>query len=157
MNWLKKIFGGEKKEEKELFPSLTLEEKRKVLDLNEIFFQSILARRKGKAMVLNIDMNVDFVTKMSDDDILEAIELSRLSQKAIRATRPKEALRLFEQIVAKAPFDSISMMSIGVLHARLGNKQKAFSYLEKALASDPHNQRIQENLKGVRQYFGMPL
>lgn len=162
MNWLKRIFGSEKQvgkgdssqiHAKELFPNLSLNEKRKVLDMNTFYLQSVLSSRKGQVQVVNVDMDADFVNKMTDDEILEAIELARLSQKATDASDHKEAIRIFEQIIAKAPFDSVSMMSIGVRYANLGDGRKAVQYLEKALQSDPNNQRIRNNLNGIRQHF----
>jgi tetratricopeptide (TPR) repeat protein len=164
MDWLKKILSGEKQVEeeappplntKELFPLLSLEEKRRVLDLNEFYLQSTLSARRGRVNVVDAGMNSEFVDRMTDQEIMEAIELARLSREATDATDHRKAIRIFEQIVAKAPFDSISMMSIGVHYAGLGDGRKAVSYLEKALRSDPNNQRIRENLEGIRQYFGL--
>ena len=141
---------------KELFPTLSLDEKRKLLDLTEWYLQSVLSARKGgEAKLVNVGVEADFVEKLSDDEIREAIELSRLTQKASTADNPKEALRLFKQIVDRVPFDSISMLSIGVCYANLGQGRKAVSYVEKALESDPDNERIRQNLEAIRQHFGL--
>lgn len=160
MDWLKKLLGDGKdtggiqqRSTKELFPRLSLEEKRKALDLNEFYLQSILKARKGQLQIVNVDTDAGFVDRMTEDDIMEAIELARLSRKATDTTDHREAIRIFEQIVAKAPFDSISMMSIGVRYANLGDGRKAVDYLEKALRSDPKNERIRSNLQGIRQHF----
>lgn len=111
--------------------------------------------QKGEAKLVNVGVEADFVKKLSDDEIREAIELSRLTQKASTADNPKEALRLFKQIVDRVPFDSISMLSIGVCYANLGQGRKAVSYVEKALESDPDNERIRQNLEAIRQHFGL--
>jgi len=140
---------------KELFPKLSLEEKRRLLNLTELYLQGVLSARKGQVKVINVGVKADFLDKLDDDEIMEAIELARLSQKGEKATNPQEALRIFKQIVKKAPFDSISMLSIGVCYANLGDGRKAVSFVEKALKSDPNNQRIRENLEGIRQHFGL--
>lgn len=146
------------KKRKQLFRRLTLEEKRKVLDLSEFYFQSVLDARSGRARVHEIDTETEFVQEMTDDDIEEAMELAGLQQKARAATEAgnhREAIRIYEQICAKAPFDSISMMSIGVHYAYLGDGPKAVQYLEKALQSDPNNQRIRRNLNSIRRDLGL--
>ncbi len=147
-----------RKKRKELFQRLTLEEKRKVLDLSEFYLRSVLDAKSGRAKVHEIDTGTEYVQKMTDDDIKEAIELARLQRKATAATEAgnhRGAIRIYEQICAKAPFDSISMMSIGIHYAHLGDGPKAVRYLEKALQSDPNNQRVRRNLESIRRDLGL--
>ena len=138
----------------ELFSALSPAEKRKALDLNEVVLQSILAARNG-ANIINVAPGAEFVEKMTDDEIRQAIELGALSRKATNTTDDSDAIRIFEQVIARAPFDSISLMSAGVRYANLGDGHKAIAYLEKALKSDPGNSRIRNNLEGVRNHFGL--
>ena len=141
---------------KELFPKLSLEEKRQVLNLNEWYLSTVLSARQGKPIsVINLGVDYDFLERMSDSEIEEALELIRLCAKAGAATDPKESIRLYKKIIAKAPFDSISMLSIGVCYANLGKGKKAVKYVEEALKSDPNNQRIRDNLAGIKRHFGM--
>lgn len=75
---------------------------------------SILDSRKGKVDVVVFGTDTGFVSKMTDDDVKQAIAISQLQKKAIAAAEAgdrKKAIKLFESIVTKAPFDSISMMS----------------------------------------------
>jgi len=141
--------------EKELFPKLTIEEKRKVLDLQQWYLVSVLSARKGQLKIVNVGVEYPFLDRLSDTEIEEAIGLIRLCQKATNASDPKESIRIYEQIIKKAPFDSISMLSIGVCYANLGNGRKAISYVEKALKINPNNQRIRDNLNGIRRHFGL--
>jgi len=115
----------------------------------------VLSSREAQFTLVDAGMNIEFLEKMSDDEIMAAMELIRLCQKATNATDPRESIRIYEKIIAKAPFDSISMLSIGVCYANLGDGRKAVSYVERALRSDPHNQRIRQNLEGIRQHFGL--
>ena len=143
---------------KELFAKLTPDEKRRALDLDDFYLQSILDARSGKAKVVEIGTKSAFVEKLTDDDIKEAIGLVRLQKKAVAASERgnhREAIGLFEKILEKAPFDSISLMSIGVQYAHLRDGQKAVQYLEKALKSDPTNHRIRGNLQAIREDFGL--
>jgi tetratricopeptide (TPR) repeat protein len=141
-----------------LFAKLTLDEKRRALDLDDDYWQSILDARKGKTKVVEVGTDTGFVSKLSDGDIRQAIEVVRLQKKATAASAAgnhKEAIKRFEAIVAKAPFDSISMMSLGVQYAYLRDGGKAVQCLKRALQSDPDNQRIRGNLEGVRREFGL--
>jgi Tfp pilus assembly protein PilF len=45
------------------------------------------------------------------------------------------------------------MMSLGVQYAYLRDGRKAVECLERALRSDPGNQRIRNNLQGIREDF----
>jgi Flp pilus assembly protein TadD len=98
----------------------------------------------------------EFLSKLSEDDVKQAFDIVRLGKKALveaNAGNRREAIKLFESILAKAPFDSISMMSIGVQYAHLGNRKKAVRYLEKALEIDASNERIRANLRAIRADF----
>jgi tetratricopeptide (TPR) repeat protein len=142
-----------------LFARLTPEEKREALDINfnESDLQTFYDARKGKVK-LQYPAGREFLSKMTEDDIKQAIEILRLQKKALAAAEAgnhREAIRQFETIVKKAPFDSISMMSIGVQYAQLGDARKAVQCLRKALKSDPTNQRIRANLQAIRGHFGL--
>jgi tetratricopeptide (TPR) repeat protein len=144
--------------QKGLFAKLTENEKRSALELDDFYLQSILDARSGKAKVVEIGTDSTFVEKMTDHDIKEAIDLVRLQKKAVAASERgnhREAIQCFESILVKAPFDSISMMSIGVQYAHLRDGRTAVQYLERALKSDPSNQRIRGNLQAVREDFGL--
>ena len=137
---------------------LTHEEKREVLDLNDFYLQSVLDARKGEVRLVDSGTNGRLVAKLSEDDIKQAIQIVRLQKKALAAAEAgnrREAIKLFEAIIAKAPFDSISMMSIGVQYAQLQDGRKAVQYLERVLKSDPANQRIRGNLEAIREDFGL--
>ena len=156
MNWLKNVFGSKKQNiESELFPNLALEEKRKLLALSPLYLESIRSGRSGTGKVVNLDSDEDFINRMTDNELVEAIDLTRLARDASSLGDHKEAIRVLEQIVAKAPFDSISIMSIGTRYGMLGNRHKAVQYIEKALQSDPHNERISKHLDNIRNHFKM--
>jgi tetratricopeptide (TPR) repeat protein len=141
-----------------IFSGLTDEEKRKALDLDEFYLQSVLEGRRGKVKVVEHGTDNAFVDKLTEQDIQEAIQIVRLQKKAITASdasNHREAVRLYEQIIAKTPFDSISLMSLGVQHAFLRECHKAVSYLKRALKQDPTNPRIRSNLEAVQRDFGL--
>ncbi len=140
----------------ELFPRLSLEEKRQLLNLSSWYLSSILSSRKGEPIqVINVGVDYGFLDRLTDSEIEEALRLIELCHQAEIASNPNESIRLYQQILSVAPFDSIAMLSIGVCYANLGNAKKAIYYVEEALKSDPHNQRIQGNLDAIKQHFGM--
>jgi tetratricopeptide (TPR) repeat protein len=140
---------------KEFFSELSVDEKRTLINLTEPFLQGVLSSREGKTEVIDVEGKYGFIEKLSDEEIKEAIELARLYTAGERATSPQEALKTFEQLEKRAPFDPIVFLSIGVCYANLGKGKEAVSYVEKALKMDPENARIKDNLKGIKQHFGL--
>jgi hypothetical protein len=79
----------------ELFANLTVDEKRAALDFDEFYLQSILDARQGKAQVIEVGFDNKFVERMTDEDIREAIELTRLQKRALAASEAGIHGRLF--------------------------------------------------------------
>ena len=48
-----------------------------------------------------------------------------------------------------APWDSITVMSVGVQYFRMNDIDNAIVWLKKAPKMDPDNERIRENLQAV--------
>ena len=143
-----------------LFERLTTAEKRRALNLDEGFLQSVLKSRNDGAVVagIEVDGRVSLVAIMSDDDIRQATEIVKLHKQAIEASEASEhqtSIECFERIVKLAPFDAISWMSLGVQHAFLHNGHMAVDCLQRALLEDPDNERIRNNLHEIRADFGI--
>lgn len=143
-----------------LFSRLTAEEKRRALDLDDLFLQSVLKSRHGGMAVvgLGVEEELALAARMSDGDIQQAIEIVEWHKQALAASESDEhqtAIEYFEKIVRQAPFDAISWMSLGVQHAFLRNGRKAVDCLERALSEDPDNERIRGNLEAVRADFAI--
>src|SRR5262249_17494550 len=118
--------------------ALSLEEKRKVLDISEIALGGVLRARKGEGHVFCTSADDEALFgKMTDDDLHEVLELARLSRLTTNEADPRKSISMFRQIVARAPFDSIALISIGVLHFNLGDRRSATRYLEKSPADRP--------------------
>jgi tetratricopeptide (TPR) repeat protein len=133
------------------FRALSLEERRTVLDTSEFVFRGVLRERAGELKVVHSSPEfAALISRLTDDDLVEAAELARLSQLAHHEPDLEKSIALYQQIVERAPFDSISLMSIGVQYRRLGQRRLAVRYLERALATDPDNERIRRNLDNVR-------
>ena len=153
MNWFKRLFRSNYGDESSESSSaqLTDGEKRRLLEFNEGFFVAALAARRNK--MTTSGASSDILAKMTEAEISEFIELKRLNQKAVAASGQgdhSEALRYFSEACRRAPFDAISMMSMGVSYAYLGDGRNAVKCLEKALALDPRNERIRTNLRSIK-------
>lgn len=135
---------------------MTDAEKRRLLEFNEGVFQTALAARQNNISIGGA--HADILQSMTDGELSEFIELKRLNQKAVAASKRgdnREAILCFQQACEKAPFDAISMMSIGVSYAQLGDSASAVRCLEKAQRLDPNNQRIENNLRSIKAHFGL--
>lgn len=141
-----------------LFSELTATEKRRALELDDFFLQCVLKSRHGAAVVggVGVDEQLALAASLSDEDILRAIEIVEWHKQAMAASDADDhqaAIVCFEKIIQVAPFDAISWMSLGVQHAYLQNGPSAVKCLERALAEDPDNERILNNLEAVRADF----
>lgn len=142
----------------ELFSKLSPAERREALDLDDFYLQSLLDARRGRGTIVHVGVDLSFTSRMTDSDIEEAVRITRLQKQAMAASEAgnhREAIRLLEQIVHIAPFDSISMMSLGVQYANLRNGAEAVRWLERALRVDPDNDRIRRNLSAIKRDFGV--
>lgn len=138
------------------FSTLSPGERLRALDFSEFYWQSVLDARRGSGVHVDNDPSTAFVPKLSDGEITQAIALCRLNARAVAVAESgnwREAVRLYQQICAIAPFDPIAWMSLGVQYAQGGDGRSGVKYLEKALQIDPGNQRVRENLRAVKAYF----
>lgn len=111
MGFLSQLFG-----KKELFTALSDREKREALDLAEQYLQSILDSRRGDGVTITLGGQRPFLSRLTDDDIRSAIEIVRLQKKAMAASERDDhgaAAKYYEEICARAPFDAVSLMSLG--------------------------------------------
>lgn len=77
------------------------------------------------------------------------IRLFDLTSAADRSDYPQD-IEIYKKILEIAPWDSISVMSIGSSYWNSGDKENALRWMEKAHVMDPENQRIKSNLAGIK-------
>jgi len=109
----------------DLFAGLSLPDKRRLLALNPLYLQGWLAKTSGTEIDIvefgqGDESDADLMRKLSLEELEEAIEIRRLSDEATAAADRRDhsaAIAAFEQVVKRAPWDSIAVMSIGANHA----------------------------------------
>ena len=95
----------------------------------------------------------DLVGRMSDAELDALIEIKELNRQA-DATSGPTAIKLYKQILKRAPWDEIAMMSIGVEYAQAGQFPTAISWLERAAKANPDDNRVKKNLAAVKAAAG---
>ncbi|MBW2264098.1 MAG: hypothetical protein JRG91_19210 [Deltaproteobacteria bacterium] len=86
--------------------------------------------------------------------VVDMFELSQAGDGLAQSGNHKEAIGKYEKAVEVAPYDPITMMSLGVCYAETGSGRKSVEILEKAVKLDPGNERIKGNLSAIKQAFG---
>ncbi len=90
--------------------------------------------------------------KITDpQDIENLIQIRKLSDQADRADYPED-IALYLQVLHLAPWDSISMISIGSSYANAGFLSKGIEWMRKAHHMDPGNARIKRNLHDMESF-----
>jgi tetratricopeptide (TPR) repeat protein len=158
-NWFTRIFRGGKSASDPL-GHLSDDQKRSVLDLGRGYLLFALQGRKTNAR--SMDMSSDspakkIVSDLTDEQLEWLVDVANMEQEATNAGNSgnhSHAIKLFEKVVEKAPWNSIALMSLGVQHAFQRNGKKAIELLEQAARIDPSNSQIRGNLEAVRRDFG---
>jgi tetratricopeptide (TPR) repeat protein len=133
-----------------LFQGFSDSEKRQLLEIDHTRLHGEKMRREGKVKVIDIDTTQDNIIKrISDKELAQLVRIRELTRKA-DSTSNIAAIHLYKQVLKLAPWDEISMMSIGVEYANARNFSKAIRWLEKAAKVNPSNARVKRNLDGVK-------
>lgn len=145
MNLLRKLFGS-----RDMFQEFSESERRQLLEIDQTRLHGENMRREGKIKVIDVDVTQDDLLKrLTDGELSQLVHIRELTRKA-DATSGREAIRLYRKVLKLAPWDEISMMSIGVENANTGNFSEAIRWLEKAVEANPSNARVRRNLDGVK-------
>lgn len=131
-----------------LFAGFSDEEKRDLSTRNVLMLEAEKSKRQG-GNVQVLGERHGLVERLSDEELNRLIEIRKLMMKG-DATKGAEAISQYKQVATLAPWDDICLMSIGVEYANAGNFGEAIRWLEKALALNPSNARIRNNLEGVK-------
>lgn len=145
MNILKELFGSHS-----ILQEFSESERRQLLKIDQTRLHSEKMRRNGKVKVIDVDITQnDLVKRVSDSELSQILHILELTRKA-DTTSGRRAISFYREILKLAPWDEISIMSIGVEHANAGNFGKAIRWLEKAAKANPSNARVRRNLDGVK-------
>lgn len=146
-----------------LFTEFTLAEKR---ELSDRAMNYLILQQKLRAGTMSSDQLMtteeyrgeegakgfrddDLVARLSDEELAALIQIKELNRQA-DATSGPPAIKLYKQILKLAPWDEVSMMSIGVEFATAGQFPTAIGWLERAAEANPDNERVRKNLAAVK-------
>ena len=143
MNWFRRFFTRQT-----LFLGFTNSDKRRMLDWNMVVLLAEKERRRGTLTVIDLTRADSLTQRLSDAELDRLIKIRRLFSRA-DATSGTEAIALYKQVAALAPWDEICLMTIGVEYAQMRRFDQAMPWLEKAFALNPENTRVRSNLENI--------
>lgn len=160
----KKQFGSKKARSKngtansvsrsKTFGGFSDDEKRDLLEMRDTMLLDFLEKKKAgiKLPLFNSlgGKTID-LENLSENDIQSLLTIQKLCADADRYPKREllEKIKKYKKVLEYAPWDSISVMSIGVQYYKMGNMPEAIKWLRKAADMDPKNQRIKKNLLAV--------
>lgn len=145
MSLLSNLFGNQI-----LFQSFSVSEKRELLEIDHSSLNAEKIDRKGGIKVIQVDFSKENLIKKLQDEELDQLILIREYTRKADSTSGSSAINLYKKVLKLVPWDEISMMSIGVEYANSRNFGNAIKWLEKAFRENPSNQRVKNNLNGVK-------
>lgn len=108
----------------------------------------------GKLAKKELDWLEKMIQDTSGETLKEYLQSQTLFNEAfecLRCERYKEAISLFQQVLALSPNHVQSYGNIALAHSALGEQKIALQYLDKALLLDPTYEPAQENREYILQ------
>ena len=139
------------------FKNLTDEQKRVILDwtMPYLSYARDMKKNPEQNKISWLDVSgKELLDKIELKDVERLIQIRKMADEAVEKSNKGnsiDALNLYKEIVKLAPWDDISLMSIGVLYAMSGDFNNGLIWLEKAIHVNPENQEIQRNYKAVKE------
>ncbi len=93
----------------------------------------------------------ELFTNRSEDYCFDEQQFNQLGYNLLYESRPEDAVAVFEMSVTVYPESANAHNSLGDGYVHAGNREKAISHLEKALALDPENPNFLWSLRTVDQ------
>ena len=102
------------------------------------------------------NQTLKLMDKLLENEKAFLIQLASLEESATsfgNQGKHSQSIDIFETIKKKAPWNSIAIMSLGVQYAKAGKGFMAVQTIKEALAMDPDNGQIKQNLRAVMKDF----
>jgi len=130
-------------------------EKRFMLDFGVNKLKALMETKPENKFRIIIDDNEmlksnfpDKLTPKAIDEIDIILELTEVADNWPLSDL-EGRIKAYKKILKIAPWDSITVMSIGVQYFRMDDINNAVVWLKKAKKMDPNNERIRKNLQAV--------
>jgi tetratricopeptide (TPR) repeat protein len=95
------------------------------------------------------EAQVHFVRSLSDAQFTQLMEIQEMFRKAQLESDSAKKLKLYEDIVERAPWHAYAAKSLGVVYYMTGNRRKALELLKRAAVLAPNDANILTNLRRV--------
>lgn len=117
--------------------------------------EAIIKEKKGEDapdVVTDDPRLVETVGKLSVSELETLAEAVRLCRRADQLPNPnsQEAANLMLKATKLNPYFDIAFMSYGCTIASLGRLREGITWVEKAVALNPKNERARRNLQGMK-------
>jgi len=134
--------------------ALSQKDRIQVSNVNPLILQFILKKKNGEDAPVMVGDEATFalLRKLSAGEIHKLKESVEYGQKgdAAAGSSMSQAASMYKKAIEANPYNSLALLSHGVAVANLGNLREGIKWVEKALQVDPENERIRNNLKGMK-------
>jgi len=139
------------------FSNLTIEEKRKILNLQPSILKQLRNQIKMGDEAHIIDQiggpsYNQIIKKLSEEELdllIKGMEASAAGDR-LSNSQPLLAIEKYKEAAAILDWDEIAVMSIGCIYANIGRNKEALTWLNKAYKLNPSNARVKRNLAALR-------
>lgn len=139
------------------FSNLTIEEKRKILNLQPSVLKQLSSQIKTGDETHIVDQiggpsYNQILKKISEEEIDLLIKGMEANAEADRLSdsKPLRAIEKYKEAVSILDWDEIAVMSIGCIYANIGRNKEALRWLNKAYQLNPSNARVKRNLEALK-------
>ncbi len=166
MSWLSKLFGGREKGDSgggsgeghtadaSFLSALSRKDRARVSNVNPLILEFILKEKNGEDAPAMVGDEAMFASlrKLSVGEIDKLKESVEYGQKgdAAAGSSMGQAASMYKKAIEANPYNSLALLSYGVAVANLWDLREGIKWVEKALQIDPQNERIRNNLKGMK-------
>ena len=158
MDWLRELFGGGSTgggtAASGFLSALPQKDRVRVSNVNPLILEFILKEKRGEdaPVMLGDEATFALLRKLSVGEIQKLKESVEYGQKgdAVAGSSMSQAASMYKKAFEANPYNSLALLSHGVALANLGNLREGITWVEKALKVDPNNERIRNNLKGMK-------
>lgn len=133
------------------------EDKRYLFKINPMWLEVEKNKRNGQGgNIVSVGVSEEgqeLVKRLSDEQLDKLIKIRYMMIEA-DGTSGEKAIELYEKVSKLAPWDEVSLQSLGVEYYNAGRHKDALQVLNEALKRNPQSEEVRSNLNILKSRLG---